>query len=45
MTRGKHSKTTSDNYREIQTQRHYMQYALETAWTAATGAAGGHWLS
>lgn len=45
MNRGKHRKTTSDNYREVQTQRRYVQYALETAWTATAGAAGGHWLS
>lgn len=45
MNRGEHTLTTSDNYREVRTQRHYMQYVLETVWTAAAGAAGGHWLS
>lgn len=44
MTRDRHG-TTSDDYREVRTQRHYLQYTLETVWTAATGAAGGHWLS
>ena len=44
MNRGKRRRT-SDNYRKTDTQRRYLQYALETVWTAAAGAAGGHWLS
>jgi hypothetical protein len=45
MNRGKHRVSTSKNYPEAPHQRHFLQYTLETVWTAAAGAAGGHWLS
>ena len=45
MNRGVHKSSTSKNYPETSTQRHYKHYVLETIWAVAAGAAGGHWLS
>lgn len=45
MIRGKHRSSTSKNNPEVPNQRNYIQFVLETAWTATAGAAGGHWLS